>query len=45
VTRRRPHPVVTLAGWLLTAAVFAAVSQSVGYVLAYLADLIWGVRP
>lgn len=43
--RRRPHPLVTLAGWIVIGLVLGAVFWAVGFCLAWVSDVVFGIKP
>lgn len=42
--RRAPHPLVTLAGWIVVGFVVGWVLYGVGSAIAW-TDMTWGVKP
>lgn len=43
--RRRPHPLVTLAGWIVIGFLLGWALWAVGWCFQWVSDTAWGVNP
>lgn len=43
--RRRPHPLVTLAGWAVFLLILGGAAWVLGFCVGWVSDVVFGVKP